>query len=483
MSTVVYFANKQVQVVTGTEGTKKVSLKNGCLAEAPEGSIINGMIMDTELFTDFIKTLWEKENLPKKDVIVVVNSNKFIGKKLEIPVLNDAKTIEYIEREYGDVRQEGESIYSYIPISSAKGKMRKFYVEGISADFLQDYLDIFSNAGIKVKALYSGESSIIGFAGVTLGEKYKTFALQVADGMMITTLLWVDGEFYYFNSTRCFHDKGTEDYAQDIARTVSQLTQFMQANQIESQLERIVLAGIEPANLSMYQDAIEQQGISVPTELFETDAISTGSMSLQDYLFAISGLFVHGKWQNFLNKLLHGKKKKDKDGEGTKDIILIVAILVVMLIGVAASLTFKKIKQKELDKLVEYNEDPVVMMQVADYDKLLNRNDFLQGQLDSIEGLNANYDTYPVCNDKVTGIIDSCAKGYATVTYNSFDSSAGIVSITAKSAVVDDINKFIKNLNEQEIFSKIDYSGYTYQESNGMWDIKVTCTLAESAGR
>lgn len=483
MSTVVYFANKQVQIVTGTEGTKKVSVNGGCLAEAPEGSIINGMIMDTELFSEFVKNLWESEKLPTKDVIIVVNSNKFIGKKMEMPALNEAKTIEFVEREFGDVRQEGKNIYSYIPLSAVKGKMKKFYVEGISTEFLEDYLEIFSNAGIKVKAIYSGESSLIGFTGVTLGEKYRTFALQVADGMMITTLLWVDGEFYYFNSTRCFHEKGTEDYAHDIARTVSQLIQFMQANQIEFPLERIVLAGIEPSNLSMYQEAIEQEGISVPAEIFETNTISTGSLPLQDYLFATSGLFNHGKYQNFLNKFLHGKKKKDKDGNGTKDLILIIAILFVMLIGVAASLTYKSIRKKELDKIVEYNESPVTMMQVADYDKLLNRNDFLQGQLDSIEGLNENYFTYPVCNDNVLEEINKCARGYASISFNSFDASAGIVSITAKAAVVDDINKFIMNLNDKEIFSSVDYSGYTYQESSGMWDIKVKCTLAESAGR
>lgn len=483
MSTVVYLANKQLQIVVGTEGTKKVTLKNSYLAFAPEGSIINGIIMDTELFTEFIKNLWETEKLPKKDVILVVNSNKFSGKKIEMPSLNDSKTLEFIEREFSDVRREGESVYSYIPLSQSDGKMKKYYVESIPTDFLNDYIEIFGNAGVKVKAIYSGESSLIGFTRVTIGKKYKTFALQMADSMIITTLLWVNGEFYYFNSTRCFHDQGTEDYANDIARSISQIIQFMQANQIEFPLESIILAGIEPNMLSMYQNALEQHGITVPAELFETDAIVSESMNIQNILYATSGLFVNGKWQNFLKRLTQRKKKKTGDKVGTKDIILVVAVLTVMLIALASCITYKIIKQKELDEINEYNESPIVIAQTAAYDMLSLRISFLQEQYDSVVGLDENINTYPVCNKSVIDVIEKCADGYATITYNSFDAQAGIVSINATAAVVEDINKFIKRLTEENVFYLIDYSGYTYIESSNKWNINVVCTLAESAGR
>ena len=48
---------------------------------------------------------------------------------------------------------------------------------------------------------------------------------------------------------------------------------------------------------------------------------------------------------------------------------------------------------------------------------------------------------------------------------------------------VDDINVFIKALTNEDIFCAVDYTGYSFNEAEGMWDIHVTVTLAESAGR
>ena len=48
---------------------------------------------------------------------------------------------------------------------------------------------------------------------------------------------------------------------------------------------------------------------------------------------------------------------------------------------------------------------------------------------------------------------------------------------------MDDINKFIKKLMEEPIFSEVNYTGYEWSDNEAKWNISVTCTLAESAGR
>ena len=44
MSTVIYLANQQIQVITGTPGNRKISVADCYTEDAPDGSIINGMI-------------------------------------------------------------------------------------------------------------------------------------------------------------------------------------------------------------------------------------------------------------------------------------------------------------------------------------------------------------------------------------------------------------------------------------------------------
>lgn len=482
MSTVVYLANQQIQVVTGTPGQKKISVSNCYVANAPDGSIINGMIMDTELFVGFMKDFWSSNSLPDKDVILVVNSTKFVGKNIELPVLNEKKTFEFIEREFTDIRRDDEYIYGYIPIG-LDNKIRKIYAESTTPEYISDYINIFHEIGIKIRAIYSGESSLIGLTAMTAGQRYKTFVMQIADKMMITTLLWVNGSFYYFNSTRCFHEQGTEDYANDIARSVSQIIQFMQAHQIEYPLEAVLLAGINPIDIHMYQSFIMQQGIQAPVILFEDNNIIASNMDVQNFLHAASGLVVNGKWRNFLDRYNSGKKKTKNEGEGRKGLYIIFAALAVMLILLASTSTYRAIRKKALKEVEAYNESPEVLLDVALYDALTSRNAFLAAQYAAIADLNDNLYTYPVCDDGIMDIVMKCAGSYAEIDFESFDADQGMITMSAVADTVDNINKFISELNAQEIFSDINYTGYTYQEQTDKWDIHVTCTLAESAGR
>ena len=87
MSTIVYLSNQQVQVVTGSPGKAKIRIEQSFEAQAPEGSIINGIVMDTEAFAEFMKEFFRMNKLPTKDVTLVVNSSKFVGKTIEMPAM------------------------------------------------------------------------------------------------------------------------------------------------------------------------------------------------------------------------------------------------------------------------------------------------------------------------------------------------------------------------------------------------------------
>jgi Tfp pilus assembly protein PilN len=483
MNTVLYLANQQIQVVVGTAGQKKISVEKAYRADVPEGSMINGMIMDTEAFLDFIKAFWAKYQLPKKDIILVINSSKFIGKTIELPKLKDSKTLEFIEREFTSIKKDENEIYGYIPLAHKDKSVRRIYASSIPEEFIKDYLDIFKEADIQVKSIYSGESSLISLAEITTAQYYQTFILLFADQFTLTALLWVDGDFYHFNSTRCFNEQGTEEYAMDVARTVSQLIQFMQAHQIEHQLEVVSLAGIPKLDTMMYQMALDGYGINVPIKAFNSSLLSTSNDDVQSYLYATSGLVSNGKWQNFLNQ--YGKKKR---GDGTqsalkKDLIIVGAVFGVMLVATLGTFALKVVKNNTLMTLKEENNSSQVVEQVQEYDKLLSRSSFLARQYSAIADINENIDSYPICDNGIIEVIEECAENYATVTFDSFTAQSGVITITAQSGTVDEINKFIKKLNKQTIFKQVDYTGYSQNTKTGIWDIHVSCTLNEAAGR
>jgi Tfp pilus assembly protein PilN len=344
-------------------------------------------------------------------------------------------------------------------------------------------LDIFREIGIEVKEIYSGEGSVINLTGMTLASKYRTFVLLIADNITLTTLLWVNGSFYYFNSTRCFNEQGTEEYAMEVARSVSQIIQFMMANQIEEKLETIRIAGIAGADTEIYQEALDSQGINIEIQTFDSEALSADKVETQRYLEASSGLVNSGKEQNFLYAYNGNKRKKNKEKKIDTGLLAVGAIFVIMLIVTLSCFVVKMVKQTQLDKLEAEINSPYVQEQVQQYDELLERNAFLARQYSAIAEVDENLISYPVCNNKIIRVIDDCSGDYATVTFESFQADEGLVTVTAKAENVDDINKFIRELNGEDIFNKVDYTGYSYDEQTQLWDIHVTCTLTEAAGR
>ena len=106
MSVSIYLNNQQVQIVVGTRGRKGV-YQNSYVLDAPEGSIINGIVTDSNAFVKFLKETWGTYKLSKSDVHLVVGGNKIHGRNVEVPMLSAAKTTEYLNRELSDMGKEG----------------------------------------------------------------------------------------------------------------------------------------------------------------------------------------------------------------------------------------------------------------------------------------------------------------------------------------------------------------------------------------
>lgn len=484
MDTVIYLYNGQVQIVTGSAGSKP-NLKGYFMVEAPEGSIINGMVMDTQLFVDFLKKTWTERHLSNKDVTLVLNTSKFIGRSIELPKLNDKKSVEYIRREYSDLGRDTESIFGFLSINENK-KTRKVYSESIDPNFIKDYVSIFNEAGIKLKAIYSSESSLIGFTKRTSALNHSTFDLIIADANTLTTVLFIDGVYTYYNTVRCFQEMGSREYADDIAKAVSSIVQFLRANQSDKTLDTIIIAGINADDINMYRNSIELAGFQIPVQAFTFPNNTWRESSVQRYLPAISGLYPHDKSQNFLLQISGKNAKKEEASSKAlfKSLAIIGAFLLFMILAVAGSYLVKGAKQKELDSILDINDSPARMMDIAMYDEYSSRNSFLRKQYNATSDIEANIATYPLGDDNVLNVFNKCAKeGKATLEYSSFNAYNGEISIVAKAANVENINTFIKLLLSEDMFTSVNYTGYNYAEDSGLWNINVTCVLAESAGR
>jgi len=482
MSTVIYLSNQQIHIVVGKRG--KTAVLNRCISyPAPQGTIINGIIMDPDTLGTFLKEKWAENKLPVKDVNLVVNSTKFVGQNMEIPKMQDEKTLDHIKRGFSNIDRSEEKVYGFIRLESSHKKMQRLYAESVSPEFLSDYIKFFDGIGIKLKGIYSGEGSMISLVNATAATNYGTFMLMIADSMTLTTVLYVNKVFTYYNSVRCFHEPGTEDYAQDLTRSASQIKQFMQANQLDSELEIILLAGVEEKDLNFYKNIMQDYGVSAKIDIFLDGKNIKGaeSKAAQRYLFATSGLFNCGVGGNYITRY-QSKKVEKKDSSNVKYFVILGISVFVMAAVFLLAFLYRKSKQDELNEIEEFNNNPTTLMQVTSYDELTLRNSFLVGQYLSIASINENLDTYPWATSSVQNKIFKLAKGYAEVTITSCDADTGTtnMSVTARDPQV--INEFITILMKQDMFHDVTYTGYHY-DSEDNYIVNVSCTLEEAVGR
>lgn len=485
MSTVIYLSNQQIEIIEGTRG-KTVTISRHLSLKAPEGTIINGMVMDAELFSGFIADVWKENKLSSKDVILLVNSTKFVGQLFEIPKMSDEKTLNYVKRGFSNIDKSEDKIYGYIRFNSSKKNMQRLYAESVSPEYLKNYIDLFENAGIKLKSIRSAESSLMNLATNTLLKYYNSFILLIADGMALGTMLFTDKEYHYYNSVRCFHEQGTNEYAQDLIRSVSQIRQFMQANQLETDIEAIFLAGMKETDLDVYCRNMTAFGLSKKPEMFYDAKSIKGdhAKNVQKYLWPTSALFDGGKCSDFL-KLYREKGKNEKSANSLtskKYLISIAATVLIMAVGFGLSLLWVKLKENELKTIDDYNNSASVMMQAASYDMLTERNSFLASQYLSIADINENLDTYPWATTEVISYIRKLAEGYAEISITSCNADNGTTNLTVMAENPQKISDFAAILSNQPLFYDVTYSGYSLT-ANGMYSVDISCILSEAAGR
>ena len=485
MSVIIYISGTEMQVVCGTGEGRKAKIKKCFVAPTPEGSVINGTVMDPDAFVPFLKSFFIGNKLSTKDVSLIVNSSKIAGKQMDIPEMKQNKTLEYISREFADMdRDENEVVCAYTELEGGEDpKVKRIYAENVSKDYLNNYIEIFKSAGIKLKGIYSSEGVLIKMVEMTAAKMRRTFVVQIADGNLLSSVVWVNGIFYYYNSQRCWQNVGTAEYFEECSRTIDQIGQFMKANQITTPIETIYVGGMEKSNAEYYMGRLNETSGGTVIDSFDSGlgrGLPPGT-DIQSVLMAICGMMGRTACSNLLK---HYSKPAEKSDNTTRfRIVLVLAVFIIMIAGLIVSLKLKYDTQKELDELVDYNENPMMMASLMDYEYYSQQVVTAQNRRDTMYKIGEAFLTYPALTTPIYKELEKTASGYAEIEINSFSADAGQINFTVSAREVEDVNRFIAELMKAEAFTSVEYTGYSYDESIGIWDVHVSCVMRENVGR
>lgn len=482
---VVYLSNRYIRVVEGEASGGRIHAKALYYTVDTRGCILNGTITDVDGFREIIKNLWETNSLPRKGISLVIDSSQFTTKVVDAPPMKQKQMMEYISREFTDVERISNPVYGYFPLSGAGGKkekVKRIFSVVAPREFIREYQEIFLGLGITIGSI----ESVIGVA-LRLAETLpqlggSTCIVQFADDMTLMNLLFVDGQYRYSNRNRMFSEKGTPEFAAEAARTVSNLIQFAKAQELSAKIPKVYIAGLTQDEFQVYQDSIYQ--INDQMEAGELDLGQTvqiekgaGGQSVTNFALAIGGL-LRADVKTSMMAQVQKDPIKEKERKQRRKVLIPLGVFAAVLLAVTAAMGIRVfLYSKQLSELEDYNQREDIVAACEEYDALNAELSSSAALGKSMGSLKTSLLGYPRVDSKTEQVVAACASGLVSAQISSYNAESGMMSFNAEAENVEQINQFIKLLNQQEIFSDVDYTGYS-QGSDNKWSVNVNCIMA-----
>lgn len=496
MSVSVYLSNRNIQIVLGTSQGKSIKAQSLYSLDLSEDCLLNGTITnEAQLKTD-LESIWNKYQLPRKNVSLVIDSNQFVLKQLNLPRLGDKKLLDIIQRELSDMAAKEAPIYDYVVLDKdKKGKTCTVMAGAVEKSFLENYREVFKSIGITLNGIRASRICELKLLALIPELKQQTCIIQLLDGDNIFNMLLVDGDYTYSTRSRIFSSHDTEQFGVDVAQNISGLLQFHASEKNQSPITHVYLGGFGKADYDYSSRNIQSLNLSVSL-LPDSPEVTLPSgdlavvnremvspvTALADYV-SVMGNFIDPKEMNLLDRI---KADPQKAAARKKIIMPLIPVAALLLIfaGVFGYIKWGNHQiQTDIDEAEAYLNDENHISDYAlsmGYQELANRTSLLISQTN--KDLSC-IQSYPWANTQVRDYINQRAGTRVSVVYNSYTSADGQLSISATAANVNDINAFIAGLEQGDVFARVSYTGYQYDQSANVFNINVACVLSQAAGK
>lgn len=477
MAVILYLSNQLVQVVEAKNNKDTFIVQKVWQGMAPEGSIINGIITDEEAFLGWMTDFFASNKISGKEVELVINSTQFNHKLLEFPKIKEAEIKKMIPREFAENRGE-HTLFSYFmfPEDASSGQQSVLAV-GVEKEFLLSYINLFAQAGMEVLSVESGIVSLVKMFMSAPEISGKTCLMQVIDGQEVISMLFVKGRYYYSQKKRFFDRESATEQAGELQVITDKLLQFVTSQQIKEPVEGCYLcgAGTEEllGNLPQYS-RYEGRNL-VQTE--KQESLDEG------FIYPMGSLLYRQQKNSFFRQL-----KPEQEGQRKKREMLLLAApsLAVLLICLVITILLGSAylaSAGQLNYLQKVLQDSETVNAHDRYELSAAEIENINGKITAIETIWAHLMSYPTIDAKVEEVLLECAGTTVDVRMKSFQRDSGTLTLNATAKDIRAINGFVTNLQQQEMFEAVDYSGYSYLSGPDCYNIHVTVSMAEGAGR
>lgn len=478
MATILYLSNRLVQVVEARAKGKTVVVQNIWQGETPEGSLINGIITDEDAFTSWIKAFFLKNRLPRKDIALVINSTQFNNKVLEFPKIKDSEIRKMVPREFSENRTEN-TLFTYFTLDEGATRKMKILATAVEKGFLTSYINFFKQAGIEVTSIDSAIGCMVRLFMNSPEIHKKTCLVQVLDGREVVSMLFVRGVYFYSQKNRLFtQDSIDTDMQKELVAITDRILQFAAAQQIKEPINILYLCGNRQKE---FHQALEN------SQIFKGEKVLAISKMVRkqgvEFVYG-AGYLLSQRKDNSIYKQFIREQEDVKRRRETMELLLPSGVVLVICLIITVLLGNRYFSGVEELRVHQHNmQDSDLVNANASYELASANEASLAAKTEQARSIWQHLLSYPTVNSSVQQALNDCAEGMVTIEIKSFQRDSGVLAIEASATDVRSINGFVANLQAQEIFVNVEYSGYTYTSGPNNYSIHVVCSMAEGAGR
>ena len=485
--TVVYLSSEHLVTITAESRRDVLRVEDYARLPFPMGAMINGVIINDEAVKEQINEL-KKKNI--NEVHLIIDSGQILAKNVVIPKMKIKEIYQFVKDELSPLAQNTEDMvydFSYLDEDSKTKGASQILALGVERKLIETYVQLFQDCGITILSIDFAINALIRFIHYLPGFIDKTYVLSHLDGNNLISTLFDNDEYALTYRSRIMANRGTPEFENEVINSISHMMQSSNRSDSTHRISDAFVFGLdEKEEMSLCHNIQEQlridaRGLPGSKAIYAVKDYDNEPFKLSHYIYPVA-FFYRKSGSGLKNKevdLLKAYARNDEPSRYESIIKLCippVVILIVFLIPFGF-LTWDSMNvQKQINSL---NEDidkynlAIAATDVTAYEQLSS----FQTVLDSIQQLNDQINAIPSINTKLVNSIQKALINGMTIDTISFTRDSQSITLSISSNNVQNIEKYVKSLKQNDAIASINYTGYSEVTNSQTQDTGTTDPL------
>ena len=208
--------------------------------------------------------MWQKNNLPTKNVTLVVNGSSITVKPLKIPQVNPKNVPGLIRAEFKDIEGVQNMLVDYSVVNPKNQDGSCSILAVLSTkEFVTSYISLFKEAKIELDVIDLVQNCLIKMMKRLKSLQNKTYAVFILDKNMLMQCLFSNDNFVMTRRSRILADPADEGFEREVGQNINSIIQFNKSEQTGADITDIFLCGFPGDSVQMFPHFASNFGVTV----------------------------------------------------------------------------------------------------------------------------------------------------------------------------------------------------------------------------